>query len=74
MPTVSTYVDVDVDLQDFDDRDLLDELERRGLGTDTSGETTNTELIKEIYYKRRLGKDFSRELDELIYSVTGRIL
>jgi len=74
MPTVSTYVDVDVDLEDFDDRDLLDELERRGLGADTSGETTNTELIKEIYYKRRLGKDFSRELDELIYSVTGRIL
>jgi hypothetical protein len=33
MPTVSVdvgYVDVDVDLDDFDDDDLIDELESRG--------------------------------------------
>ena len=30
MPTISTYVDVDVALDDFDDGELVDELEHRG--------------------------------------------
>lgn len=30
MPTISTYVDVDVDFDDFDDDELVDELEHRG--------------------------------------------
>jgi hypothetical protein len=32
MATVYTEVEVDVDLDDFDDDDLIDELERRGRG------------------------------------------
>jgi hypothetical protein len=31
MPTISTYVDVDVDLGEFDTSELIDELESRGL-------------------------------------------
>ena len=30
MPTISTYVDVDIDLDEFDDDELTDELEHRG--------------------------------------------
>lgn len=30
MPTISTYVDVDIDLDDFDTGELIDELESRG--------------------------------------------
>ena len=30
MPTISTYVDVDVDLDDFDTGELVEELESRG--------------------------------------------
>lgn len=30
MPTISTYVDVDVDLDDFDTEELVEELESRG--------------------------------------------
>lgn len=30
MPTISTYVDVDVDLDDFETDELVDELEKRG--------------------------------------------
>jgi hypothetical protein len=30
MPTISTYVDVDVDLDDFDTDELIEELESRG--------------------------------------------
>ena len=28
--TVEKYIDVEVDLEDFDDQDLIEELERRG--------------------------------------------
>ena len=74
MPTIYKEVDFDVELDDSSDEDLIDEPDRRGLGADTVGDTSSTELIKEIYAKRRLGKDFTAELDELIYNVTGRIL
>lgn len=73
MPTVYTEVEVDVDLDDFSDDDLLDELDRRGLGAEAS-ETTASELINAIYQKRRLGKDYQQELDQLIYATIGRIV
>ena len=71
MPTVYTEVEVDVSLEDFDDEDLMEEMERRGLGAEVHASTAS-ELIQEIYQKRRLGKDFETELDQLIYQVTGR--
>jgi hypothetical protein len=73
MPTVYTEVEVDVDLEDFDTDDLIDELERRGRTLEVS-DTLGTELVEKIFQKRRLGKDFNYELDELIYVVTGRVL
>lgn len=73
MPTVYTEVEVDVDLDDFTDDDLIDEMERRGLGAEIA-ESTATELIDRIYQKRRLNQDYNRDLDLLIYQVTGRIM
>lgn len=73
MPTVYTEVEVDVSLEDFDDDDLIEELERRGKSLEVP-ETSGTELVTAIYQKRRLGQEFERELDELIYVVTGRIV
>jgi hypothetical protein len=71
MPTVYTEVEVDVSLEDFDDEDLMEEMDRRGLGAEVNASTAS-DLIQEIYQKRRLGKDFETELDQLIYQVTGR--
>lgn len=71
MPTVE--VEVDVDLDDFDDNDLIEELERRGRGFDVASQTP-TELVTKIYELRRNGRDYQRELDELIYTVIGKIL
>ena len=73
MPTVYTEVEVDVDLSDFETDDLIEELEARGHSLEVS-DTNGTELVEEIYAKRRLGKDFTRELDELIYIITGKIV
>ena len=73
MPTVETYVEVDVDLDDFADEDLIEELERQGLGAEVP-ESTATELINSIYQKRRLGDDYQAELEQLIYQTIGRIV
>lgn len=69
MPTISKYVDidVDVDLSDFEDEDLLEEISNRNLSY------ANHELLETIYHKRRLSQNFDKELDELIYSAIGRI-
>lgn len=73
MATVETYVTVDVDLDDFDDYDLIDELQKRGRGFEVDG-STPTELVTKIYEKRRTGQDYQCELDELIYVAIGRIV
>lgn len=70
--TIYKEVEIDVELSDFDTEDLLEELESRGLPADNimDGEM----LIHSIYEKRRLGKDYQTELDQLIRQVTGRVL
>lgn len=73
MPTVSTYVDVDIDLEDIDTDDLIEELEKRGKGLEVASQT-GTELVTQIWLKRRNGKDYQQELDKLIYQVTGHIV
>jgi hypothetical protein len=73
MPTVYTEVEVDVDLDDFADDDLIDELERRGKGFEVQSHTP-TELVTKIYEKRRLGHNYQVELDELIYVTIGRVI
>jgi len=67
--TVYTEVEVDVDLTDFETEDLIDELENRGHMADTASK----EIVEAIYQNRRQGKDFSSELDQLIYTVLGKI-
>lgn len=73
MPIVETYVEVEVELTDFDTDDLIEELESRGRGLEIASQT-GTELITAIYQKRRLGQDYQRELDELIYVGIGKIV
>lgn len=70
--TVYKEVEVDVDLEDFDTDELIEELERRGTGTVEYG--NGTEVLQSIYEKRRLGQDYSRELDQLIWLGLGRIV
>ena len=76
MPTVYTEVEVDVDLEDFDDDDLIEELERRGLDMNTKfvdGDQMR-EILTQIWLNRRTGKDYQRQLDDLIYFGLGKIV
>ena len=70
MPTISKYVDidVDVDLSDFADSDFIEELANRNISHGNL-----EELLETIYHKRRLSQNFDKELDEVIFSVIGRI-
>ena len=70
--TVYTEVEVDVDLSDFDTDDLVEELESRGSGTMNYGD--GTDVLRAIYEKRRLGKDYQAELDQLIWLGLGKIV
>ena len=71
--TVYKEVEIDVELDDFEDDDLIDELERRGRGFEVAGQAP-TDLVRQIYEKRRLGRDYQQELDELIYVTLGKIV
>lgn len=73
--TVYTEVEVEVDLTEFETEDLIEELEDRGhdMGNGT-GPYDSKELVEQIWMLRRNGKDYQRQLDNLIYNVTGRIV
>lgn len=74
MPTVYTEVEVEVDVEltDFDDDDLIEEVERRNLGVIDA--MYGRELVERIYQLRRNGRDYQVELDQLIYNVTGKFV
>ena len=71
--TVYTEVEVEVDLTDFETEDLIEELEDRGESMG-NGPYESKELVEQIWMLRRNGKDYQRQLDNLIYNVTGRIV
>ena len=72
--TITTEVEVDVDLSDFETDDLLDELESRGeLPADSQYDAKD--LLNAIWLKRRMGRtDYQTELDQLIYTGLGKIV
>ena len=67
------YVHVDVDdvLNKIDDDDILEEVKARGL---QYGSKEIEDLVTKIWMKRREGKDYEKELNDLIYAATGRII
>ena len=70
--TMYKEVEVDVDLSDFDTDDLIEELESRGSGTLDYGD--GKEVLEAIYEKRRIGRDYHTELDQLIWLGLGKIV
>lgn len=76
MPTIYTEVEVDVALSDFDDDDLIEEMENRGLDLNSKyidGDSMR-ELLTQVWIKRREGRDYQRELDQLIWYGIGKIV
>lgn len=67
-------VDVEVYLDEFSDEDLIEELEDRGISVVTDTAATDEELLNEIFQKRRTGRDYQYDLDQLIYNKLGKIV
>jgi len=68
------YVEVYIDEQDFlealDDEDLIEEMKSRNLNLSVDIER----IVTEIWLKRRVGFDYQKEIDNLIYEVIGKIV
>lgn len=62
---------IDIDMSEFSDDELLEEITLRGLNETVSKEN---DLLEKIYNLRRLNLDYQNELDELILNTLGRIL
>lgn len=75
MPTVNTYVEVDVDvsLDDFYDSDIIDECEKRGLYP-----IQDSLYIRQFYERYRCGTVSASEIiefvDQIIYMTLGKII
>lgn len=65
------FVNVDIDMSEFSDEELLEEISLRGLNETVS---KDNELLEKIYNLRRLNLDYQNELNELIFTTLGRIL
>ncbi len=65
------YIEIDVDLKDFSDDDIYEEAIAREL---FSVDYDIAVLIRSLYEKRRLGKDYQSELDKIIYETIGKIV
>lgn len=72
MPYITTEVEVDVDLDCFDDDDIIEEYKSRGF--DINGEHQFNEALTEIYQLRRLGKPYENELNKLICDALGVVI
>jgi hypothetical protein len=65
------YTEVEVDLDEFSDEELLEEIRHRKLGG--NGNVAEAErLLADIYHKRVMGQDFMPELDRYLYETIGR--
>ena len=70
--TIYTEVEVDVDLSDFETDDLVEELESRGAGATDYGD--GKEILETIWLKRRQGRDYQTELEQLIWLGLGKVI
>lgn len=59
---------IEITLDDFSTEELIEELEYR------SKQSPVNNLVRIIYENRRLGKDYQKQLDDLIYTINGNII
>lgn len=71
MAYVQVYVDEQDILESLGDDELYSEIQRRKL---QPNETDIEHVVTAIWLKRRVGLDYQKELDELIYSTIGKIV
>ena len=65
---------VDIELEDFDDNDLIEEVKARGFHVFEDYATSTDEDLEQIYLLRRRGLPYDHLMDAYIYKVLGKVL
>lgn len=65
---------VNVDASDFNDEELIEELEDRGYSIDSGGSSVTNSVLMDIYLLRRRGLPYDHLVDKLIYEVLGKVI
>lgn len=71
MPYITTEAEVWVDLDDFEDEELIAEMNRRGLNQGAHG--TVGQVINAMYEYEKMGKDIQPLIRELYQTALNRI-
>lgn len=77
MPYVTIEEEVWVDLDDFDTDDLIEEVNSRKASTTAgiNGGPSAAEIVNAIYLVKHVrNQDYSQLVDDLIYSVLGKVV
>lgn len=76
MPYINVEAEAWVDLDDFETEDLVEELKTRKASLPSNVQSANAlDLVNEIYLAKHVHqRDYDRLVDELIYSVLGKIV
>lgn len=67
-------INVDIDLEEFDDDDLLKEVKSRGYTVNEDNSTSIDEDLEQIFLLRRVGKPYDHLMGPYIYKVLGRLI
>lgn len=68
-------IEIEVDLSDFETKDLVEELASRESLPGSAEDYTSKELLEAIWMKRRIKNDnYQEELDQLIYQMLGHVV
>jgi hypothetical protein len=71
------YVEVEVDLQDFDSGDLIEELESRGYVVVNTPETLPSDeelILRQMYETKKLGGNIDQQLADYFWQKLNVIL
>ena len=70
-----TWINVDVDMSEFDDEELVTEMQRRGYVVQDRDEPQGNDLLR-IYEALQLGKqeEATRRMKEYVCNKLGRVL
>lgn len=69
---VEKSVEVQVDLKDFSDGDLIEELECRNISIDYPEDTK--EILEKIWMLRRSGQPYDHLMDDFLYRALGVLI
>lgn len=70
MPLMS----IDIELEDFEDDDLIEEVKSRGFHVFEDYTTSTDEDLEQIYLLRRRGLPYDHLMDSYIYKVLGKVI